>query len=55
VTDQAGAVVPGTAVTATNIETNVATSAKTNDSGVYVFPFLALGHYNVAASASGFK
>ncbi len=55
VTDQAGAVVAGATVTATNIETNVATTAKTNDSGVYTFPFLSLGHYNVTASAPGFK
>ena len=35
VTDPTGAVVPGVTVTATNLSTNVPTTVKTNEAGVY--------------------
>ncbi len=55
VADSSGAVVQGAAVTATQIETGVATKTVTNTSGVYEFPSLQQGNYRVSASATGFK
>lgn len=52
--DSSGAGVPGTTVQATNIDTNVNTSAKTNDKGEYRIGNLLIGRYNVTATASGF-
>jgi hypothetical protein len=54
VTDQSGAIAPNVAVTATNAATNVARSTVTNTSGVYSFPDLTPGVYQVKASAAGF-
>src|SRR5919198_5250295 len=55
VTDPAGAAVPGVAVTATNTATNITSTARTNDAGVYTFTALAPGEYVVAVEQSGFK
>lgn len=55
VADTSGAVIPNTAVTATEIETGVATKALTNQSGAYQFPSLQAGRYRVAAEMPGFK
>jgi Carboxypeptidase regulatory-like domain/TonB dependent receptor len=54
VTDSSQAVIPGVAVTVTNVDTGVAHSYKTNDAGFYVAPFLQPGHYTVNATASNF-
>ena len=54
VTDQSGAVAPNVSVTATNTATNVARSTTTNTSGVYSFPDLAPGNYQVKVAAAGF-
>ncbi|HKD07603.1 MAG TPA: carboxypeptidase-like regulatory domain-containing protein [Bryobacteraceae bacterium] len=54
VKDQSGAIAPNVAVTATNSGTNVARSTVTNTSGVYSFPDLTPGVYQVKASAPGF-
>ncbi len=55
VKDASGANAPNAAVTATNIETNVARSTVTNSSGVYSIPGLTPGIYHVKASAEGFQ
>ncbi|MCU1237151.1 MAG: TonB-dependent receptor [Candidatus Solibacter sp.] len=55
VKDTSGANAPNAAVTATNIETNVARSTLTNSSGVYSLPGLAPGIYHVKATAEGFQ
>ncbi len=55
ITDAAGGVIPGAKVDVRNTETNVSESATTNESGVYVLPFLTIGHYDITASAQGFK
>ena len=55
VTDTTGAVIPNAAVTATGIETGVATKTTTNTSGVYEFPSLQQGNYRVSAEMAGFK
>ncbi len=54
VTDASQAVIPGVAVIVTNVDTGVAHSYHTNDSGLYVAPFLQPGHYTVNATASNF-
>ncbi len=55
VTDSTGAVVPGTQVSATNIDTNASKSALTNDQGAYRIEFLPVGNYKIEVSAKGFK
>ena len=55
VTDATGAVVPGAAVTATNVATNIKTGSKANDAGAYTIPQLIEGTYTVRAEAAGFK
>ncbi len=55
VKDQSGAIVAGVAVTATNTETNVARSTVSNNAGLYSFPDLAPGKYQVKAVATGFE
>ncbi|MPY89388.1 MAG: hypothetical protein GEU99_15855 [Luteitalea sp.] len=55
VTDDSGAVVPGVTIAVTNVATNVASTAVTNDNGNYAVPFLTPGTYNVTAELSGFK
>jgi hypothetical protein len=55
VLDSTGAVVPQATVTALNINTGVATRETSNASGVYLFPALPPGDYNVTADRTGFK
>src|SRR5260370_42061713 len=55
VTDQSGAVAPNATVTATNSETNVARSTVTNAAGIYSFPALTPGIYQVKVAAAGFS
>ena len=47
VTDSAGAVIPGAQVKATHTSTSVANQTTTNEAGVYTFPYLQLGQYDV--------
>src|SRR5258706_5296677 len=54
VKDQSGAVAPNAAVTATNSRTNVARSTATNADGIYSFPDLTPGLYDVKVVATGF-
>jgi hypothetical protein len=55
VTDPNGAIVAGVLVTATNVATNISTTAKTNNNGLYTFTALVPGEYVVAVEHSGFK
>src|SRR5882757_10543407 len=55
VKDASGANAPNVAVTATNAATNVERSTTTNTSGVYTFPGLSPGIYQVKVVASGFQ
>src|SRR6266481_8177018 len=55
VTDPSGAVVPNVAVVITNTDTGQSRTFPTNDAGQYVAPDLQIGHYEVKASAAGFK
>ncbi|MBI5281460.1 MAG: carboxypeptidase regulatory-like domain-containing protein [Candidatus Solibacter usitatus] len=54
VTDPSKALVPGAAVTITNLDTSVASRVITNDQGFYLAPLLAAGRYGVECSAQGF-
>ena len=55
VTDPSGGVVAGASVTATNVETGVATTLTTNTQGFYSFQSLPLGNYTISVQQSGFK
>jgi hypothetical protein len=55
VKDQSGAVVPNASITATNTATNVARTSETNSAGIYSFPGLIPGRYQVKAAAGGFQ
>lgn len=55
VTDESGAVVQGAAVTVTNAETKAVRENVTNDAGLYSFPFLSIGTYDVSVKAKGFS
>jgi hypothetical protein len=55
VTDPSGAIVAGATVTATNVDTGVATTQPTNASGFYSFQSLPLGNYTIDVNQSGFK
>ena len=55
VTDPSGAVVGGATVTATNVDTGVATTLTTNSQGFYSFQSLPLGNYTISVQQSGFK
>ena len=55
VKDQTGAMIPNATITATNTATNVARTTETNSSGMYSFPGLIPGTYQVKASAGGFQ
>jgi Carboxypeptidase regulatory-like domain len=55
VEDQSGGVVPGATVTLTNEETKFATTDTTNGAGLYAFPSLTPGTYDIKAGAKGFK
>ena len=52
--DATGAVVPGAAITATNIGTNQSRPAVTDHAGQYVLPLLPLGEYHVRVEKDGF-
>jgi len=55
VTDASGAAVVGATVTATNVDTGVATTQTTNAQGYYSFQSLALGKYTIEVQQTGFK
>ena len=55
VSDSTGAVVPGASVTVTNVATNVALIATTNQAGEYTVPGVAVGKYNLRVERQGFR
>ncbi|MCP9494894.1 MAG: carboxypeptidase regulatory-like domain-containing protein [Pyrinomonadaceae bacterium MAG19_C2-C3] len=54
VTDSNGAAVSGAQVTITNSQTNIESTATTNEEGNYTVPFLQPGDYRVTVGATGF-
>ncbi len=55
VQDQSGGVIPGAQVTLTNDATQESRVEQTNGAGLYAFPSLVPGTYDIKASAKGFK
>src|SRR6185436_14938362 len=55
VQDSSGAIVPGVTVTATDVNTNVAKTEITNETGVYNFVSLLPGSYKLSVSLPGFQ
>src|SRR2546429_7529255 len=55
VADATGALVPGVEVTAKNINTGIADTRLSNESGAFVFPSLQPGSYTLSASPPGFQ
>src|SRR6266571_2154241 len=53
--DPSGAVIPGVMVTVTNPATNFSRSATSNEAGVYNFPVLQPGVYNIKVELPGFR
>jgi hypothetical protein len=55
ITDQSGAVIPDTAVTALNLDTTVVQTTKTNANGFYNFTALPVGRYEIEVIREGFE
>ena len=55
ITDQQGAVVPGTEVILTSVETGIERRAETNAVGRYGFVSVLPGYYTIEATAEGFR
>jgi hypothetical protein len=55
VTDQSNAVLPDADIKIVKIDTRISTSAKTNAEGLYVFPSLQPGNYELTVSKTGFR
>src|SRR5215472_17434259 len=55
ITDATGAVIPNASVTITNTAQGVKTTTMSDAKGVYTFPSLAVGSYNLVVDAQGFK
>ena len=55
VTDQSGAVVPLARVTLLNINNGIRATANSNESGIYVFPYMDPGPYSLTVEAKGFE
>src|ERR1700687_3615479 len=55
VADPSGAGVPSSAVTLTNTATNAVRTAATNEQGLYTFPSVPPGTYNLKVEHPGFK
>ena len=55
VKDAAGALVPGAAIKATNVDTGFSRSATSDSGGAYNIQYLPVGNYKVEVEAAGFK
>jgi Carboxypeptidase regulatory-like domain/TonB dependent receptor len=55
ITDDTGAVVPGAEVKLQSVERGVAGTATTNNAGIYVFPSVHPGQYQLTVHKPGFK
>src|SRR5215212_7571678 len=53
--DTSGGVLPGVTVTVTNVNTNIARTAITDEKGTFIVTSLPVGTYKVAAELQGFK
>ncbi len=55
VLDPTGAVIPNVAITLTNTATGQERETSSNNSGIYVFSNVGVGHFNLDATAPGFE
>ncbi len=55
VSDPSGASVPGAAVTVKSVTTGLTRTGQSNDSGLFVFPDLPIGAYEITISKAGFQ
>jgi Carboxypeptidase regulatory-like domain len=55
VVDPTGAVVPNAAINLTNVATGQVRQAASNNSGIYIFANVGVGHFNLEATAPGFE
>src|SRR5947209_3673564 len=55
VTDAGGAIVPGSVITLTNLDTNQVRKQAANDTGAYTFAALPPGSYKLELEHAGFK
>src|SRR5205085_5191083 len=55
VKDQSGAVIPRANITVTNTAQGIQTKTTSDSSGLYTFPSLTVGRYDLHAEADGFK
>jgi hypothetical protein len=55
VQDSTGAVIPNAQITLTNVDTGFVQKTVSDGSGIYVFPPVKIGNYNVTAGAPGFE
>ena len=55
VTDPSGAVIPGATITVRNLDTGLALTTISNDSGLYTAREVPVGKYKITAGARGFK
>ena len=55
VRDQSGAVLPGAAIKATQIQTGIPRTTTSNETGSYVLPNLLIGTYRIEAALPGFR
>ncbi|MDE0127054.1 MAG: TonB-dependent receptor [Bryobacterales bacterium] len=55
VTDSTGAVIPGAEATLQNVATGIAMETLTNEAGLYTFPLLQSGSYELNILSAGFK
>ena len=53
--DSTGALVVGASITASNIDTGLARTVRTNADGLYAISLLPIGHYTLTATQTGFK
>src|SRR5215472_18218104 len=53
--DQSGAAAPNASVTVTNTATSASRSTTTNDVGIYSFPSLVAGTYQIRVQLQGFQ
>src|SRR5689334_12805647 len=54
-TDRGGAVLPGTQITITDVDTNFERTFVTDDHGEYTFSLLPVGSYRIEATLPGFR
>jgi hypothetical protein len=55
VEDQTGSVIPGAAVVVTNTQTGIKLTATTDQDGVFTFPVLSVGQYQIDVTANAFR